>query len=344
MSKDETAALTATVVEADSQSVTVKPSQPATLTPANIREQVNLIQAVMGEVMKSGEHFGTIPGCGDKPTLLKPGAEKLALTFRLCPEYRINKSELENDHREYEVVCILSHIPTGQVLGQGVGACSTKESKYRYRNAGLTCPACGKMDTIIKGKAEYGGGWVCFDRKGGCRAKFADGDDAIEKQPRGKVEHDNPADYYNTVLKMAKKRAQVDATLTATGASDIFTQDIEDLPDEVRGSAPAPAPNPPVSDQAPPSNGRPKVADVNYGSGGICPPSQRNPENDKPPTVMSSDQGSDIDKMIETVSNSPEHKTQVIAWVEGIAGAAINNLNAEQADRVIAALSAQLGQ
>ena len=30
----------------------------------------------MGAAMKDGEHFGKIPGCGDKPTLLKPGAEK----------------------------------------------------------------------------------------------------------------------------------------------------------------------------------------------------------------------------------------------------------------------------
>ncbi len=33
----------------------------------------------------------------------------------------------------------------------------------------------------------------------------------------------------NTVLKMAKKRAYVDGILTATGASSIFTQDIEDI-------------------------------------------------------------------------------------------------------------------
>lgn len=33
----------------------------------------------------------------------------------------------------------------------------------------------------------------------------------------------------NTVLKIAKKRAYVDAILTATGASGIFTQDMEDI-------------------------------------------------------------------------------------------------------------------
>ena len=42
------------------------------------------------------------------------------------------------------------------------------------------------------------------------------------------VEYDNPADYYNTVIKMADKRAIVAAVLYSTAASDTFTQDIED--------------------------------------------------------------------------------------------------------------------
>jgi hypothetical protein len=56
-----------------------------------------------------------------------------------------------------------------------------------------------------------------------------------------KVEHDNPADYYNTVLKMAKKRAHVDAVLTATAASDIFTQDVEDMPEVINVKKEQPA-------------------------------------------------------------------------------------------------------
>lgn len=54
------------------------------------------------------------------------------------------------------------------------------------------------------------------------------------------VENPDLADTYNTVLKMAKKRAHVDAILTATAASDIFTQDLEDMP---REEAPAPKVN-----------------------------------------------------------------------------------------------------
>jgi hypothetical protein len=47
------------------------------------------------------------------------------------------------------------------------------------------CPRCGK-DAIIKGKEEYGGGWLCYKAKGGCGAKFdKDPTDAISHQPAG---------------------------------------------------------------------------------------------------------------------------------------------------------------
>lgn len=44
-----------------------------------------------------------------------------------------------------------------------------------------------------------------------------------------KNEKKNPFSISNTVLKIAKKRAMVDAVLIATGLSDMFTQDIEDM-------------------------------------------------------------------------------------------------------------------
>jgi hypothetical protein len=48
------------------------------------------------------------------------------------------------------------------------------------------CPNCGK-DAVIKGKPEYGGGWVCYSKKGGCGAKFTDQEmaDAISHQTKG---------------------------------------------------------------------------------------------------------------------------------------------------------------
>ncbi len=202
------------------------------LTAERIQRQVNTILEVMQQVMRDGNHFGKIPGCGDKPALLKPGAEKLSLTFQLAPSYKIKRTDMTAEHREYEVVCTLNQIQNGQVMGQGVGSCSTMESKYRYRKAEQECPKCGKA-TIIKGKQDYGGGWLCWGKKGGCGAKFKDGDPKIENQDMGRIEYDNPADYYNTILKMAKKRAHVDAILTVTAASDIFTQDVEDMTKEM---------------------------------------------------------------------------------------------------------------
>lgn len=190
--------------------------------------QVKDIQEAMKKVMHDKEHYGKIPGCGDKPTLLKPGAEKLLLFFRMAPRYTIIKSDLGRGHREYEITCDLVQKGNESFCGSGVGSSSTMEGKYRYRNAEKKCPECGK-NSIIKGKKEYGGGWLCWAKKEGCGMKWDDGDAVIEDQADGKVEHDNPADYYNTVLKMGKKRALVDAVLTATAASDIFTQDIEDL-------------------------------------------------------------------------------------------------------------------
>ena len=73
----------------------------------------------------------------------------------------------------------------------------------------------------------------------GNSTKKVDGDWFITEGGGAKVEHDNPADYYNTCLKMSKKRGVVDAILTVTAASDIFTQDIEDMPEVIPGAAKA---------------------------------------------------------------------------------------------------------
>lgn len=206
--------------------------------------KVALVMETMKATMKEGEHFGVIPGCGTKPALLKAGAEKLGMVFRIKPNFEVQERDLGKGHREYFVKCSLSDGT------QGVGSCSTMESKYRYRQGERTCPECGKA-TIIVGKKEYGGGFLCFAKKGGCGAKFQDNDERIILQSVGKVEHDNPADYYNTCLKMAKKRAHVDAIITSTACSDIFTQDIEEMVERADATAGAPQQKPehPVTTQ-----------------------------------------------------------------------------------------------
>lgn len=176
------------------------------LSVVEVRAQVNLIQEVMKNVMQKDQHYGVIPGCGNKPTLLKAGAEKIATTFRLAanPDITI---EANNDHEfTVTVKCNLTHIIAGYFVGAGVGRCSSLEEKYNWKRA--------FNDIEFSDTPE--------DKK------------RIKQTSRGPIKQikTNPADVANTILKMAKKRALVDAILTATAASDIFTQDIEELPQE----------------------------------------------------------------------------------------------------------------
>jgi len=270
------------------------------LTISDVRDQINAIQELMRGAMQDGQHYGIIPGCGTKPSLLKPGAEKISMMFRLIPEYIVERMDLPNGHREYQVTCTLRHGSSGNSAGQGVGSASTMEGKFRFRKANLVCPECGK-ETIIKGVAEFGGGWLCFVKKGGCGTKWTDDDNPFTGVNTDRVEHDNPADYYNTVLKMAKKRAHVDAVLTATAASDIFTQDVEDLPhvEEVPVKpAEKPAPASPPARKATPAKPAPaqpakaKLAD-NTVSVTLSEIGQQEGKNKRGPWLLTFGKGSD---------------------------------------------------
>ena len=221
--------------------------ETSTLTVEQVLGQVVLIQRIMTAAMKDGEHFGRIPGCSDKPTLLKPGAEKLCLLFRLAPAYDVNERQLERGHREYRVTTTLTSITTGVTIGQGVGCCSTMEAKYRFRAGAAEAterpvprvyweirqedPA--KAQELIGGK--------------GFSVKKVDGQGWMVAKGGEKVETDNPAECYNTVLKMAKKRALVDAVLTTTAASDIFAQNLEEISASLATMKPAGEVPPPAA-------------------------------------------------------------------------------------------------
>jgi len=88
----------------------------------------------MHDVLKVDQHYGKIPGVA-KESLFKPGAEKINFMFRIgTGEPIIREMDLGNGHREYEVKLPMLHIPANQIIGWGIGSCSTMESKYRYRN------------------------------------------------------------------------------------------------------------------------------------------------------------------------------------------------------------------
>ena len=164
------------------------------LTADDLVHQTQKILQIKEKAMKEGVHYGIIPGT-KKPSLWKPGAEKLCRAFKLAPEFEttsrddpnrtINwrkwsyneRKEIEGTTMgfiEYDSRCSLVHIPTEDVWVKNVSAsCNSFESKYRSLN---------------------------------------------------------PYDVKNTIEKMSEKRSLVAAVLIGTCASDVFTQDIEDLP------------------------------------------------------------------------------------------------------------------
>lgn len=211
------------------------PTGTLALTPVfdldTAKKRLHELQEFVRFYMNEGEDYGTIPGT-PKPTLYKPGADKLCDIYGIADTYRIsNRTEdWSKNLFDYEVECTLVNKRDGHLVATGLGSCNSFEGRYRWRDQKRVCPLCGKP-TIIKGKAEWGGGWICWKKEGrsdGCGGKFADDDAEITKQIIGKIENEDIPSLKNTILKMAKKRAKVDAVLSATRSSGLFTQDIED--------------------------------------------------------------------------------------------------------------------
>lgn len=186
------------------------------------------------QVLRDGVDFGVIPGTGVKPTLLKPGAEKLCTLFGLTTRFEIVErvedwtGATHGGEPFFYYLYRASLWRSGNLIAESDGSCNSRETKYRYRKGERVCPSCG-VAAIINGKAEYGGGYICFAKKGGCGAKFPKGDSSIESQVVGKVPNADIADVVNTIQKMAQKRALVAVTLIGVNASEFFTQDIEDF-------------------------------------------------------------------------------------------------------------------
>ncbi len=171
---------------------------------------IRKFQAIVKKLTTEGVDYGVIPGT-QKPTLLKPGAEKITKLMSLSDSYTILKSQEDYDKGffAYTVKCRLAHIQTGNLVSEGVGQCNSKESKYRWRwlFANELPPDIDKS-TLKKqtGMSRYN-----------------------KPYTRYRVENEDIFSQVNTILKMAKKRALVDAALSAGRLSEIFTQDMEDI-------------------------------------------------------------------------------------------------------------------
>lgn len=170
---------------------------------ANTMAKIQQMQNVVKKTLKKGHDFGEVPGTS-KPTLLKPGGEKICMLFGLNPEYEFLQTTEDYDKEffSYNIRCTLFR--NRQPVAQGVGSCNSKEKKYRFVNVD-TIP-----ETYIGQSEEY------TDKYG---------------RVRYKINNPDICSLVNTILKMAKKRAFIDAVLQVASLSEVFTQDIEDMGD-----------------------------------------------------------------------------------------------------------------
>jgi hypothetical protein len=147
-----------------------------------------------------------------KPSLWKPGAEVLFATFRISVDPIVE--DLSTPEEARFRVTARAH-SQNLSLGSAVGEASSDEEKYKWR------------ETVCQEEFDA----TPEDRRRDKWKRSQSGNYSIQ-QVRTEV-----ADHRNTILKMAAKRAYVALALQVTAASDIFTQDIEDLPSELQDAA-----------------------------------------------------------------------------------------------------------
>ena len=189
--------------------------------PEEAARNIEELQRFVQSQMVKGQDYGTIPGT-DKPTLLKPGAERLCEMYGYAISAQVTHriEDWERGHFSYEVRCDLIHKRTGVLVASGVGSCNSMESRYRYRWVWPeNVPEGVNKASLVTRKTKTG-------------------------ITQYRMVNDDPYSLVNTLLKMAKKRALVDAALSATRSSGIFTQDIEDMAaeDTSHGTTPPNAP------------------------------------------------------------------------------------------------------
>lgn len=197
-------------------------------------------------VMKEGVDYGILPGTS-KPTLYKPGAEKLIQLFNLRPEFQQLEAVTDwsgKDHGldepifHYRYKCVLhyprfpKHGEVTRAVGEGIGSCNSLEKKYRYRQQKPKCPKC-HQETIFTSKENS---FYCWAKQGGCGAKFHENDPDIINQPTGLVKNPDIYEIVNTIDKMSQKRSLIGAVLITCGVSEFFSQDLEDWSQTVGGA------------------------------------------------------------------------------------------------------------
>lgn len=184
------------------------------VSPTESLRRMQELQAFIKEVLVEGIDYGQIPGI-DKKILLQPGAQKLAEVYGFAHKF-VDIKTVEDWDRPfffYRRGCVLTARRDGLYVGDGIGSCNSKEDRYAWR-------------------------WLWPEQvpKGIDRSTLKERSTRNGKQ-QFRMANEDIFSLVNTIEKMACKRSYIHAVTAVTRSSGLFTQDVEDLPDDVYGEA-----------------------------------------------------------------------------------------------------------
>lgn len=197
------------------------------------KQNRRLLKEFVNSQMQNDRDFGVIPGT-PKPSLFQPGAQKLAKLFNLTMKKELVDKVIDRDANFAMFIyrTTVFHGPSGLLISQCEGSCNSQEKKYRER-------------AVYK--------WITVN--GHKEKKF----ERMEETPI--------FDILNTLQKMAQKRSMVGAVIEAVGASDFYTQDVDEPADaEALGIGPRQEPR-----RAQVKIPKVRTAKSNYSSSGTAP-------------------------------------------------------------------------
>ncbi len=132
------------------------------ITPGALRQMVALeeerreiIREFIARNLKSGTDFGTIMAGRreTKPSLFKPGAEKMCLLFQLRPKFTPDRATLAmagNPPGLFAYVCRLID-RQGRIVGEGRGAADLSERNgWTVNNAIKICEKRAQVDAVLR--------------------------------------------------------------------------------------------------------------------------------------------------------------------------------------------------
>lgn len=177
------------------------------MTTSNITQMTNRLNAMstISKTIKAAlvngidNDYAVIPGTG-KPSLLQPGARKICLLFGLVPFY-----EVQYQNADYDKVFTVTMTGTKKLTGE----------KYTK-----TTESLGTFNYVIRCILKDSNNRIISTGIGQCTNKEKGKTDMAE----------------NSVLKLAKKRALIDAVLGIADMSSAFTQDLEDKLEQQKSS------------------------------------------------------------------------------------------------------------